>query len=145
MNHSDNNNTRKEESKIIHNDPKAVPPMIKNDNNGSKAKKNENSCGEKLKNKFSNPLDFILMKEEFVKKNPPPKKSFVKERSVESDSEGGMCMASVMKSLKKIVKAINPKREFCTDVSEKERKDKRKDQDTENDQKSIRENILQNA
>ena len=40
--------------------------------------------------KFTNPLEFILMREEYVKKNPPakPKKAFVKQRSVESDSEG---------------------------------------------------------
>ena len=52
------------------------------------------------KNKFSNLLDFILMKEEFEKQNPPKKKTFVKERSAE--------MASFIKSLKKTVKAINP-------------------------------------
>ena len=58
------------------------------------------------------------MKEEYVKKNPPTKKSFVRQRSVESDSEE-MSMESVMKSLKKIVKAINPKREFSQDKEEK--------------------------
>ena len=69
-----------------------------------------------LMTKFTNPLEFILMREEYVKKNPPTKKTFVKQRSVESDSEGEMSMESVMKSLKKIVKAINPKREFATEI-----------------------------
>ena len=70
--------------------------------------------------KFTNPLEFILMREEYVKKNPPAKKIFFRGRSVESDSEGEMSMESVMKSLKKIVKAINPKREFPQDKQEKE-------------------------
>mgnify|MGYP001324108005 CR=1 FL=1 len=71
---------------------------------------------------FSNPLEFILMREEYVKKNPPLKKTFVKQRDVESDSEGEMSMESVMKSLKKIVKAINPKRDFARDKQEEEKK-----------------------
>ena len=70
--------------------------------------------------KFTNPLEFILMKEEYVKKNPP-KKQFIKQRDVESDSDGEMSMESVMKSLKKIVKAINPKREFANEMHEKEK------------------------
>ena len=73
---------------------------------------------------FSNPLEFILMREEYVKKNPPLKKTFVKQRDVESDSDGEMSMESVMKSLKKIVKAINPKRDFAKDKQEEEKKEK---------------------
>merc|ERR1719244_2069069 len=41
----------------------------------------------KVMTKITSPLDFILMKEEFIKKNPPPKKTHVEERLVESDSE----------------------------------------------------------
>ena len=72
---------------------------------------------------FSNPLEFILMREEYVKKNPPLKKVFVKQRDVESDSDGEMSMESVMKSLKKIVKAINPKRDFAQEKQENEKKE----------------------
>ena len=73
---------------------------------------------------FSNPLEFILMREEYVKKNPPLRKTFVKQRDVESDSDGEMSMESVMKSLKKIVKAINPKRDFANDKREDEKQEK---------------------
>ena len=57
------------------------------------------------KQHFSNPLDFILMKEEYLKKNPPSTNPL-------SDQAAGDSMASVMDSLKKMVKKINPKREF---------------------------------
>ena len=57
------------------------------------------------KQHFSNPLDFILMKEEYLKKNPPSTNPL-------SDQATGDSMASVMDSLKKMVKKINPKREF---------------------------------
>ena len=65
---------------------------------------------------FSNPLDFILMKEEYLRKNPPPPppdKSDTKKPSEDS-------MACVMDSLKKMVKKINPKREFPGDVKKEE-------------------------
>ncbi|XP_023349141.1 uncharacterized protein LOC111717912 isoform X2 [Eurytemora carolleeae] len=76
-----------------------------------------------------NPLDFIMMKEEYIRKNPPPpRKEFVKERSVESES-GKQSMESVMNSLKKIVKAINPRREFPSDVKKREDDEYRKRED----------------
>ena len=96
-------------------------------------------------NKFSSPLDFILMKEELSKKSGLQNKIFVKERTVESDSEGEASVASVMKSLKKIVKAINPKREFLSDRVEKERQQNARLQDVQNEQKRIREDILNKA
>ena len=99
----------------------AVGPRAQASTAHSKSNKVEAAKKEEPKHpvaKFSNPLDFILMKEEYVKKNPPTKKSFVRQRSVESDSEE-MSMESVMKSLKKIVKAINPKREFSQDKEER--------------------------
>ena len=96
-------------------------------------------------NKFSSPLDFILMKEELAKKPGIQKKTFVKERTVESESEGEMSVASVMKSLKKIVKAINPKREFPSDRVERERQESVKLQNVKNEQKRIREEILKKA
>lgn len=96
--------------------------------------------------KFTNPLDFILMREEFVKSNPPPKKFLVRQRSVESDSEGeSSSMESVMRSLKKIVKAINPKREFPQDKIEKERQDKKKKEEAEKATRAIRDQILKNT
>ena len=105
----------------------------------------ESEMTDQPKNKFPNPLDFILMKEEIVKKNPPKKKTFVKERSVESESEGEMSMASVMKSLKKIVKAINPKREFPLDVEKVTKKYDKKIESEEKEKKSLREKILTNS
>ena len=63
---------------------------------------------------FTNPLDFILMKEEYLRKNPPPpppEKSDTKKPPEDS-------MACVMDSLKKMVKKINPKREFLGDKEE---------------------------
>ena len=95
------------------------------------------------KNKFLNPLDFILMKE-IVKRNPPKKKTFVKERSIESESEG-MSMASVMKSLKRMVKAINPKHEFPSDVAEQEWIERRKLQYADQEKKELKEQILENS
>ena len=78
--------------------------------------------------KTLSPLDFILMKEEFIKNNPQAgkKKDFVKERSVESECGESYSMESVMNSLKKIVKVINPKREFPSDVRRKEEEERRK-------------------
>ena len=87
---------------------------------------------------FSNPLEFILMREEYVKKNPPPKKTFVKQRDVESDSDGEMSMESVMKSLKKIVKAINPKRDFAKDKREDEKREKQIEQKKRGDELPIK-------
>ena len=71
--------------------------------------------------KFSNPLDFIFLKEENDKKNPP-KKKFVKERSVDSDC-GKSTLESVMDSLKKFVKAVNPKHEFPSDIARKQKEE----------------------
>ena len=111
----------------------------------SKLPENESSQEESKPlqpQKFTNPLDFILMKEEFVKKNPPAKKTMlVKQRDIESDSDGEMSMESVMKSLKKIVKAINPKREFVSD--DKKEKEKQEQQERELktfDRKKLQEN-----
>ena len=87
---------------------------------------------------FSNPLEFILMREEYVKKNPPQKKTFVKQRDVESDSDGEMSMESVMKSLKKIVKAINPKRDFAKDKHEDEKREKQIEQNKRNEELPIK-------
>ena len=84
------------------------------------------------------------MKEEIVKRNPPKKKTFVKERSIESESEG-MSMASVMKSLKRMVKAINPKHEFPSDVAEQEWIERRKLQDADQEKKEHKEQILENS
>lgn len=95
-----------------------------------------------VQQKFTNPLDFILMKEEYVKKNPPAKKTLVKQRDLESDSEGEMSMESVMKSLKKIVKAINPKREFSSDQKEKEKQDKLKMEMKDLEKKKRQESVL---
>ena len=92
--------------------------------------------------KFTNPLEFILMREEYVKKNPPAKKIFFRGRSVESDSEGEMSMESVMKSLKKIVKAINPKREFPQDKQEKERQEKTRVEQMEVERRKRRDELL---
>ena len=92
--------------------------------------------------KFTNPLEFILMREEYVKKNPPPKKIFFRGRSVESDSEGEMSMESVMKSLKKIVKAINPRREFPQDKQEKERQERSKEKEVEVERRKRRDELL---
>ena len=92
--------------------------------------------------KVINPLDFILMKEDFLRKNPPPlKKTFRKDRSVESDC-GETSMASVMDSLKKIVKAINPRREFPSDVARRAREDKSKAEAVEAEKTRLREEIL---
>ena len=63
---------------------------------------------------FNNPLDFILMKEEYLKKNPPTSAK-VESKNVQDTSAGSDSMASVMDSLKKMVKKINPKREFPGD------------------------------
>ena len=70
---------------------------------------------------FNNPLDFILMKEEFIKRNPQLPKIEVKICDGTETS-----MASVMDSLKKIVKKINPKREFHNDIVKREQEEKRK-------------------
>ena len=107
---------------------KLIPPVIKTKDKAKPITTSQDIKVETLKEveevpkppKFTNPLDFILMKEEYVKKNPP-KKPFVKQRDVESDSDGEMSMESVMKSLKKIVKAINPKREFANEMCEKDK------------------------
>ena len=99
--------------------------------------------------KFSSPLEFILMREEYVKKNPPPspaKKKFFRGRSVESDSEGDMSMESVMRSLKKIVKAINPRREFAPDKDkEKADKEKVRKEQAELERKKRRDELLKNS
>ena len=96
--------------------------------------------------KFSSPLEFILMREEYVKKNPPPaKKIFFRGRSVESDSEGDMSMESVMRSLKKIVKAINPRREFPQDKQEKADKEKMRKEQAEVERKKRRDELLKNS
>ena len=63
---------------------------------------------------FNNPLDFILMKEEYLKKNPPTP-SKIDSKAIQETS-GSDSMASVMDSLKKMVKKINPKREFPGDI-----------------------------
>ena len=63
---------------------------------------------------LTNPLDFILMKEEYLKKNPP-----VKVEAPASSDTNGESMASVMDSLKKMVKKINPKREFADENNDK--------------------------
>ena len=95
--------------------------------------------------KVFNPLDFILMKEDFDRKNPqPPKKSFARERSVESDT-GETSMASVMDSLKKIVKAINPKREFPSDIAKREKEEKAKAEAAAAEKTKLREKILENS
>ena len=93
-----------------------------------------------------NPLDFILMKEDFLRKNPSavPKKSFRRDRSVESDC-GETSMASVMDSLKKIVKAINPKREFPSDIARREREEKAKAEAAAAEKARLREEILEKA
>ena len=96
--------------------------------------------------KFSSPLEFILMREEYVKKNPPPaKKIFFRGRSVESDSEGDMSMESVMRSLKKIVKAINPRREFAQDKQENADKEKVRKEQAELERKKRRDELLKNS
>ena len=64
---------------------------------------------------FNNPLDFILMKEEYLKKNPPTPCKMDSKTNQET-SAGSDSMASVMDSLKKMVKKINPKREFPGDL-----------------------------
>ena len=70
---------------------------------------------------FTNPLDFILMKEDFIKKNPPPQcKVDIKKEGPEPS------MASIMDSLKKIVKKINPNREFPSDIMKREKEEKLK-------------------
>ena len=66
-----------------------------------------------------NPLEFILMKEAQDRINPP-KKRFTRDRSVESDCGGKSTIHSVIESLKKLVKTINPAREFPGDVAKKE-------------------------
>ena len=93
-----------------------------------------------------NPLDFILMKEDFLRKNPSaaPKKTFRRDRSVESDC-GETSMASVMDSLKKIVKAINPKREFPSDIARREREEKAKQEAAAAEKARLREEILEKA
>jgi hypothetical protein len=95
--------------------------------------------------KIMNPLDFILMKEDFLRKNPPPpKKPSRRDRSVESDT-GETSMASVMDSLKKIVKAINPKREFPSDVARRVREEKAKSDAAEAEKIRLKEEILEKA
>ena len=64
---------------------------------------------------FSNPLDFILMKEEYLKKNPPPPPAARQDVKRSQEPQGPDSMACVMDSLKKMVKKINPKREFAGD------------------------------
>ena len=92
-----------------------------------------------------NPLDFILMKEDFLRKNPPPaKKPLHRERSVESDS-GETSMASVMDSLKKIVKAINPKREFPSDILKREKEEKARVEAAALEKARLREEILEKS
>ena len=59
--------------------------------------KNYNPEQTKEMNEFSDPLDFILMKEEFVMKNPTNKKAFIKEITVES--KGELFIASVITRL----------------------------------------------
>ena len=63
---------------------------------------------------FINPLDFILMKEEYLRKNPPPPPPEKPETKKPPEDS----MACVMDSLKKMVKKINPKREFPGDKEE---------------------------
>ena len=57
---------------------------------------------------LTNPLEFILMKEEYLKKNPPS--PTVKNQATTTTT--GNNPESIMDSLKKMVKKINPKREF---------------------------------
>ena len=71
----------------------------------------ENDKPHLVPTQFNNPLDFILMKEEFMKKNPPS--PTVKAPAVPANSP-----ESIMDSLKKMVKKINPKREFAGDKKE---------------------------
>ena len=67
-------------------------------NNLKVVKKNKPKQTKEL-NEFSDHLDFILMKEEFIMKNPTNKKAFVKERKVESEGKGELFMASVITRL----------------------------------------------
>ena len=64
---------------------------------------------------ITNPLDFILMKEEYLKKNPPAP---VEPKKPCEQPSGEQTMANMMDSLKKMVKKINPKREFPADKPE---------------------------
>ena len=64
---------------------------------------------------ITNPLDFILMKEEYLKKNPPAP---VEPKKPSEQPSGEQTMANMMDSLKKMVKKINPKREFPADKPE---------------------------
>ena len=65
--------------------------------------------------KLSTPFDFIQLKEDDDEENPL---CFVKERSVDSDC-GVSTIETVMDSLKKLVKAINPKQKSPNDVAKR--------------------------
>ena len=80
----------------------------------SLTKSEDQSEGEKPR-LITNPLDFILMKEEYLKKNPPAP---LEPKKPSEQPSGDQTMANMMDSLKKMVKKINPKREFPADKVE---------------------------
>ena len=80
----------------------------------SLTKSEEQSEADKPRS-ITNPLDFILMKEEYLKKNPPAP---VEPKKPSEQPSGEQTMANMMDSLKKMVKKINPKREFPADKPE---------------------------
>ena len=80
----------------------------------SLTKSEDQSEGDKPR-VITNPLDFILMKEEYLKKNPPAP---VEPKKPSEQPSGEQTMANMMDSLKKMVKKINPKREFPADKAE---------------------------
>ena len=80
----------------------------------SLTKSEDQSEGDKPR-LITNPLDFILMKEEYLKKNPPAP---VEPKKPSELPSGEQTMANMMDSLKKMVKKINPKREFPADKAE---------------------------
>ena len=67
-----------------------------------------------------NPLDFILMKEEYLKKNPP---ATAEQKKTSEQASNDQTMGNMMDSLKKMVKKINPKRDFPVDKTENLKKE----------------------
>ena len=87
----------------------------------TKTEQSDSSEGEKpvfFSGQITNPLDFILMKEEYLKKNPPANPEPKKPNEQPCSDK-----ATMMDSLKKMVKKINPKRDFSGDKTETPRKE----------------------
>ena len=87
---------------------------------------------------FSNPLDFILMKEEYLKKNPPPPPAARQDVKRSQEPQGPDSMACVMDSLKKMVKKINPKREFAGDNNNNNNKSNNNNNDNNKEEIALR-------